>query len=303
MMVRYIDLHTHTIHSDGALTPEELVHKAKKSGLAAIAIADHENTDGIEEASKIGKELGVEVVPAVEITSYPKPETEHHILGYFVDYKDKNFQKALSAIRSAREERSKKVVKSLNKLGFLINFGDVKALASGTIVAPHIAWVVINDSENRKKLKKEFGEIPPTGEFIQRYLVPGAPAYEPREALTPKEAIELIHKVKGIAVLAHPCWTIVNKKENRLAFDDKEFKELVKAEIDGVEALAHRETLKDTKICVEHFTSLAKKYKLLVTGGSDFHGFGSAGKELGFANFYLKVPYSVLEDLKRKKYG
>ena len=84
---------------------------------------------------------------------------------------------------------------------------------------------------------------------------------------------------------------------------DKEFKELVKAEIDGVEALAHRETLKDTKICVEHFTSLAKKYKLLVTGGSDFHGFGSAGKELGFANFYLKVPYSVLEDLKRKKYG
>src|SRR3989304_8146355 len=129
-------------------------------------------------------------------------------------------------------------------------------------------------------------------------MVPGAPAYEPREALTPKEAIELIHKAKGIAVLAHPCLTLAKKEGNRLVFDDKEFRQLVKAGIDAVEALAHRETEKDTKICVEHFTNLAKKYKLLVTGGSDFHGFGSAGKELGFANFYLKVPYSVLEDLK-----
>lgn len=294
---RNIDLHTHTIHSDGALTPEELVKKAKETSLAAISIADHANTDGIDPAVKIGKKLEVEIVPAVEITSYPTPETEHHILGYFVDYKNEKFQKVLAEIRKTREERSKKVIKNLNDLGYQINFGDVKRVASGTIVAPHIAWSVISDRENHSKLKKEFGEIPDTGEFIRKYLVPGAPAYEPREALTPKEAIDLIHSVGGLAVLAHPCWTLV-RKDGDLAFDDTEFGQLVKDGIDGVEAIAHRENEGDTKECVEHFTKLAKKYKLVITGGSDFHGFGSAGKNLGFEGFYLKVPYQVLEDLK-----
>lgn len=299
-MAKYIDLHTHTIRSDGALTPEELVKKAKEIGLVVIAIADHENTDGIDPATRVGKKLGIEIVPAVEITSYPDPKTEHHILGYFIDYKDKKFQEVLSDIRKSREEKSKKIVKRLNSLGFEINYGDLKALASGTIVSPHIAWSVINDLENREKLKKEFGQIPSTGEFIRKYLVPGTPAYEPREALTPKEAIDLIHSVSGIAVLAHPCWSIVGKENDKLIFDYAKFKEMVKEGLDGVEALAHRENPEDTKKCVEHFTKQAKKYKLLITGGSDFHGFGSAGKNLGFEGFYLKVPYSILDDLGKK---
>ncbi len=300
---RNVDLHTHTIHSDGALTPEELVREAKKLNLAAVAIADHENTQGIDEAISVGKKLGVEIVPAVEITSYSDPLTEHHILGYFINYKDRDFQKTLSEIRKVREERSKKVVKNLNSLGYEINFGDLKALASGTIVAPHIAWVVINDPVNRGELKKEFGGTPDTGEFIRKYLVPGAAAYEPRKALTPREAVGLIHKVGGLAVLAHPCWTMVKKEAGRLSFDDEKFGEVVKAGLEGVEALAHRETEADTKKCIEHFTKLAKKYKLRISGGSDFHGFGSAGKDLGFEGFYLNIPYSVLEELKGKKYG
>jgi len=155
-----VDLHLHSSASDGTFSPQELVQLAFQLNFKAIAITDHDSVEGVAPALKAQEKYeDLEVVPAVEITSYPKPETEHHILGYFVDYKDKNFQKALSAIRSAREERSKKVVKNLNKLGFLINFGDVKALASGTIVAPHIAWVVINDSENREKLKKEAEEL------------------------------------------------------------------------------------------------------------------------------------------------
>ena len=121
--------------------------------------------------------------------------------------------------------------------------------------------------------------------------------------MTTKEAIYLIHSVGGIAVLAHPCWTIAKKKDDELVFDDKEFEEVVKAGVDGVEVLAHRETQKDTKKCVAHFTSLIKKYKLVVTGGSDFHGFGSAGKNLGYTDFYLKVPYSILDDLKKLKNG
>ncbi len=300
---KYIDLHTHTIHSDGALSSEELVRKAKENNLAAIAVADHEDTDGIDDAIRFGKKLGVEVVPAVEITTYADPETEHHILGYFIDYKDKKFQKKLAVIQDARQRKSEKVVKKLNSLGFEINYGDLKALASGTIVSPHIAWSVINDLENRKKLKKEFGGVPNTGEFIRKYLIPGGPAYVLREAPTPKEAVDMIHSVGGVAVIAHPCWTVVKKEGDKLVFDDKEFERLAKTGIEGVEALAHRESEEDTKMCIDHFTDLAKKHKLLVTGGSDFHGFGSAGKDLGFSNFYLKVPYSVLEDLKKRRYG
>ncbi len=295
---RNIDLHTHTIHSDGVLTPGELVKKASEIGLSAVAIADHENTVGIEEAGKVGKKLRIEIVPAVEITAHPEPESEHHILGYFIDYKEPKLQKSLAKIRAGREERSKKVVKNLVGLGYQINFGDVKSLASGTIVAPHIAWVVINDAENKEKLKKEFGAIPSTGEFIRRYLTPGGAAYEPRKALTPKEAINLIHKAGGVAIVAHPCWTLVEKVAGRLVFDDKGFDALVKDGIDGVEALAHRENEEDTRECVRHFTEAAKKYNLLITGGSDFHGFGSAGKNLGFEGFYLKVPYKILDELK-----
>ena len=296
---RTIDLHTHTIHSDGALTPTALVEKAAEIGLAAIAVADHENTAGIEEARKEGEKLGIEVVPAVEMTSYPDPKTEHHILGYFVDYRDKKLQRILKEVRDSRENRAKKVVENLNRLGYSINFGDVKALASGTIVQPHIAWVVINDLQNRPKLKKDFGYSPTTGEFIRKYLTPGSPAYEPREALSPKEAIDLIHDSSGLAVFAHPCWTVVTKEEDKLIFHDKKFEEIVKAGLDGVEALAHRDSEADTKACVAHFTKLAQKFKLVVTGGSDFHGFGSAGKKLGFEGFYLKVPYSILENVKK----
>ena len=297
---RNIDLHTHTIHSDGYLTPEELVQKAKEANLAAIAVADHENTDGIDPAIKVGKKLGIEIVPAVEITSHPDPETEHHILGYFIDHKNTKLQKVLSEIRESREERAKKVIKNLNDLGYYINFGDVKATAKGTIVAPHIAFSIIQDRESHAKLKKEFGHIPDTGEFIRKYLVPGAQAYESRKTLTPKESIDLIHHSGGIAVLAHPCWTAVTKKNEKLVFDDRKLRDVVDLGVEGIEALAHRENEKDTKICVEHFEKLAKKYKLVVTGGSDFHGFGSAGKDIGFRNFYLKVPYSILEELKKR---
>jgi predicted metal-dependent phosphoesterase TrpH len=300
---RLVDLHTHTTHSDGALTPAQLVEKAAEQGLVAVGIADHENVDGIDEAKRAGKKRGVEIIPAVEISTYPDPLTEHHILGYFIDYKDKRLLKALRKVRDAREERARKVVKNLNRLGYLIDFGDVRALATGTIVQPHIAWAAINDLENRKKLKKDFGEIPTTGEFIRCYLIPGAPAYEPREVMKPKEAVDLIHKAGGLAVFAHPCWTSVTKKSEKLSFDEKKFKEVVDTGLDGVEVLAHRGSEEDTKQSVDYFTQMAKKYKLIVTGGSDYHGFGSGGKDLGYAGFYLKVPYSILEGLKRNKHG
>ena len=300
---KLVDLHTHTIHSDGVFTPTQLVEKAAQLKLSAIAISDHENIDGIDEAIKAGKKYGVEIIPAVEIGSYPDALTEHHILGYFIDHKNKKLVESFKVLQESRENRAKKVIKNLNDLGYAITFGDVKAMAQGTIVQPHLAWIVINDKENKNKLRKEFGGIPDTGGFIRKYLIPGALAYEARKALTPKEAVDLIHEAGGIAVFAHPCWTTATKKGGKIIFDDKKFESVIKVGIEGVEVFAHRGSEEDTRISVDHYTQLAKKYNLIITGGSDYHGFGSAGKGLGYSDFYLEVPYYILEKLKEKKYG
>src|SRR4030043_1073259 len=217
---KFIDLHAHTYYSDGSLSPEDLVKKAKEIGLAAVGIADHDNIDGLAEGLADGKKYNIEVLPSVEITSYPDSEIEFHILGYFINWQDKNFQKALKESQKEREKRAKKVIKNLNNFGYLINFGDLRSLSRGTIVQPHIAWLVINDLENRKKLISDFGKIPSTGEFIVKYLVPGAPAYEPRSVIKPKEAIDLIHNVGGLAIIGHPCWSLVKKESDGLIFDD-----------------------------------------------------------------------------------
>lgn len=298
---KFIDLHAHTYYSDGALSPSDLVQKAVSIGLAAIGIADHDSVDGLEEGLSAGKKLGIEVVPAVEITSYPDPETEFHILGYFINWKNEAFQKSLREFQAAREERAKKVVKNLNNLGYQINFGDLRVLARGTIVQPHIAWLVINDWFNKKKLLASFDHLPSTGEFIVKYLVPGAPAYEPRETILPVEAINLIHRIGGLAILAHPSWSLAKKEDTKIIFDDQALNDLIGQGLDGLEVYSHRDNEEDTKICVEHFAAVAKEKNLAASGGSDYHGFGNAGKELGFKDFYLKVPYRILEELKMKK--
>jgi predicted metal-dependent phosphoesterase TrpH len=297
---RLVDLHTHTFYSDGVLSPSDLVEKAKKTGLAAIAITDHDSINGLKEGLAVGKKFGVEVVPGAEITSYPDEKQEFHFLGYYLDWENKGLQKVLEESQKGREERAKKVIKKLNSFGYLINFGDLKAFSRGTIVQPHIAWLVINDKQNKKKLLSDFGGIPSTGDFIVKYLIPGAPAYESRETLPPKEAIDLIHKYNGLVVLGHPCWSITKKEGSDLIFDDAKVKKLVKLGLDGIEVFAHRENEEDTKKCVDHYGKIAKEAGLLVTGGSDYHGFGSAGKELGFSDFYLEVPYKALENLKAK---
>ncbi len=296
----FIDLHTHTIYSDGGLTPNGLIVKAKELGLIAVAIADHDNVAATEVALIKGAELGIEVVPSIELTAYVDEDMDFHILGYFINRRDRALRERLEFYQKEREEKSKKVVQNLNKFGFKIDFQEVKKLAKGTIAQPHLAYIVVNKADNSEKLIKEFGEVPSTGEFIREYLATGAKAYEPRTAASPDEAIELIHQAGGVAVLAHPCWNLTKKVGDKLVFDDGWIEKLVKMGLDGIEVYAHRENKEDTQKCIEHFEKIADKLKLVKTGGSDFHGFGSAGKELGFGDFYLKIPASVLEDLRAR---
>lgn len=298
-MKNSLDLHAHTIYSDGGLTPIALVMRAKELGLSTIAITDHDSLLALEVAKIKGEELGVEIIPGIELTAYIDETLDLHILGYFIDKKNRHLQERLEFFKKQREIKSKKVVENLNKLGFKIDFNEVKKLAKGTIAQPHLAYIVINNSANSEKLIKEFGEIPSTGEFIKDYLALGGKAYEPREAATPEEAINLIHEAGGVAVLAHPCWNLSVKVGTRLIFDDQWIERLVKVGLDGLEVYAHRDNKEDTVKAIEHYDKVADKYKLLKTGGSDFHGFGSAGKDLGYSDFYIKIPAKCLSDLKK----
>ncbi|OGY23179.1 MAG: hypothetical protein A2172_02255 [Candidatus Woykebacteria bacterium RBG_13_40_15] len=299
-MKKYIDLHAHTYYSDGGLSPAAVVEKAKKIGLSAVGIADHDSVSGLSEATSAGKKIGIEVVPATEITCYPSEKREFHILGYFIDWKNKTFQSFLKELQTQREQQAEKVVASLNELGYLINLGDLKSLTRGVIGKPHIAWMVINDLENKKKLLEDFGGIPTASDFIRKYLITGMPAHHRREALDPKDSIDLIHKHGGLAILAHPSWDLVSKdsESGKLTFDDHYLAELLGNGLDGIEVYSHRDSEEDTKLCVAHYEKIAKEKGLAVSGGSDYHGFSSTGKELGFVGFYLKIPYQVLDDLK-----
>ncbi len=299
-MAKLVDLHTHTVYSDGGLSPNQLMVAAKEAGLTALAVTDHDNTKAIEVAILKGKEFGIEVIPAIEITAYIDSVNDFHILGYFINARHRALQKRLEFFQKSREEASKEIVKKLNDFGYKIVFKDLKDQTKGTIVKPHIANMVISKPDNQEKLAADFGKIPTTGEFIEKYLNPTGLAYVAREVATPQEAIDLIHEAEGLAVLAHPCWSLTEKIKNKLVFADSWLEKLVKMGLDGLEVWAHRDSEEDTKKCIEHFEKLADKYKLVKTGGSDFHGFGSAGKELGFKDFYLKIPYSVLEDLRAR---
>ncbi|MCL5411946.1 MAG: PHP domain-containing protein [Patescibacteria group bacterium] len=301
-MTGYIDLHTHTVASDGKLKVSQLIKKAKEASLAALGITDHDSIGSLEEALKEGDRVGLEVVPGCELTSY-RGEKEFHILGYYLDFRNEQFCERLKFLQKTREERAKKIVEKLNRLGYQVNFQEVRNLAAGAIVLPHIVGAVLKNSENKTKLLNEFGEVQNIGVFIDRYLVRGAPAYVSKEGFEPDEAIKTIHQLGGLAVLAHPCWDLTKVVQGNTFFDqDFYLEELAKSNLDGVEAIAYRENDEITKVCVDHFSELAERFDLAITGGSDFHGYREIGKDLGLVNVYLKVPYSCLERLKGKKH-
>lgn len=305
-MSKLIDLHVHTTASDGDYSPEEIVKKAKDIGLSAIAIADHDSVAGIEKAIRAGNDLSVqagmdiEIIPAMELTTYwsKKDNKKFHILGYYFDYKNEELLSILEKCQRSREERAKKIVEKLNELGFVITYEKVDELAKGSIGMPHIAEVVIKNLENEEKFLNIFKKIPDVGEFIKGYLVIGKPAYTKKYAIEPFEAIDLIHKVGGVAVLAHPGWDIPFGDETII-------KQFADWGIDGIEAIHGKETKEESEKYIKYFSEMAKKYNLIITGGSDFHsdkdGKPGGDRGLGLLKWDIEIPYEILEDLKSKK--
>jgi hypothetical protein len=159
---------------------------------------------------------------------------------------------------------------------------------------PHIARTCFEDPRNKEKFLKEFDGIPQVNDFIQKYMLRGKPAYVEKAGLSPKEAIDLIHQVGGVAVLAHPCFDIPKGDFEII----KIFKEWG---IEGLEALAPFKTLEATKESIKYFSQMAKDNNLLITGGSDYHGIDGIGAGLGFLEWGMEVPDEILTDLKNYK--
>jgi predicted metal-dependent phosphoesterase TrpH len=253
------DLHLHTTASDGRLSPQEMVLKASQLGLDVIAITDHDSVEGIPSALEAAKNFPrLLVIPGIEINTY-MPQGEVHILGYFIDYLDPEFNHALEELRNSRYERGRKMVAKLADLGIDIDWERVLALASGgTIGRPHIAQAML-----------ERGYITSLSEAFTKYIGNGGIAYVERKKLTPSEAVELVVRANGLPFLAHPA-----DIENLDPF----IYQLKQAGMAGLEVYYP----KYSQNKIARLEALAHKYGLITSGGSDYHGLDNTiGSDMG----------------------
>ena len=244
-----VDLHIHSTASDGKLSPADVVRKSAEGGLTIIALTDHDTVDGIAPAIAAAKAFPqLRVIPGVEIST-DVPNGEVHVLGYFVDYTDHKLEATLERMRHSRRERACGMVTKLGKLGVHIEWQRVQEIAgSGSIGRPHIAQAML-----------EKGYIASIKEAFTKYISRDGPAYVEREKMTPQEAVELLLRTNGLPVLAHPL--TINGLEAMAA-------ELKAAGLVGIETYYYGYTAEE----VSWLASLADRYNLITTGGSDYHG-------------------------------
>ncbi len=246
-----LDLHIHTTYSDGMLNPEQIVDTALDCGLDCIALTDHDNVLSHKIATDYIKKnnLKLEVIPGVEINTIYKG-WEVHILGYFMDKNNQDFINMLNFQQKARIEQTHKIIDLLyKKEGIKIKFEDIQKLVAknGSIGRPHIARAITSAGGSANIM-----------EAYSKYINNNSEVYVERRTVTPHDAVEIISEAKGIPVFAHPI---------DVDIADKLAKELVSYGLRGIEAY-HR---KHSPAAVEHFSTLAEEYGLIVTGGSDFH--------------------------------
>lgn len=279
-MNNLVDLHVHSTFSDGVLTPTELVAEAASLGLRAIALADHDNVDGIPEALAAGQEQGVEIVTAVELSVLWEDLSDIHLLGYAFDLENAALQKALAEFRDFRAGRSERILGNINQRLAKegrgpLDFNDVRERAGGTIGRPHIGQTLLAT-----------GYVRDMEEAFTRYLVP---CNEPKRFFPLQEAISLIHDAGGCTVLAHPIFIGVN---------DVRLEELLDIftglGLDGLEA--HSSGAGNDGI--DRYITMARRRNLIVTGGSDFHQSIKGGVVMGKGRGNLKIPYRCVEEIR-----
>ncbi len=263
-----VDLHVHTTFSDGDMTPEEMVVEAAKMGLAGIAITDHDEIAGIEEAKSCAPQ-GFAVVPGVELST-SDGKTDLHILGYFIDTRDENLLGYLKVFREARLRRGIEMVERLRKMGVEIEVEAVLEIAGGGAVGrPHIAAALLRN-----------GCVESVEEAFRHYIGFDSPAYVPKYQLKPSDAFKLIAEAGGIGAMAHPG---TSRRDDLIG-------DFIASGMRAIEVYHPKHGQSD----VERYERLAMKLGLVATGGSDSHGRRDGSLSLGACT----VPLSTLEKLK-----
>ena len=274
-----IDLHTHSTCSDGSMAPAELVRHAKVSGLCAMALSDHDTVSGVDEAMATGREIGVEVIPAIELSAVSATET--HILGYFIDPHAPELVQALGRIRDIRVERLTETCAMLKSHAIDVSMEEVRAIAGGGVLCrAHIAKIMT---------EKGYAESP--RDAFNRWLNVGCPCYSETQAITDEEAISLIRAAGGDAYLAHLHLT-------KLPDDalDAFVARLTAAGLHGIEGYYTDYTAE----MAEKYRALAKKHHLAISGGTDFHGSFKPHISIGQGLGNMEIPYTVLVEMKKR---
>lgn len=291
-----VDLHVHSNRSDGSFTPTQLVDYAREKGLAAFALTDHDTIDGLEEAIRYAESLETdrakgtgsslhspgpvpEVIPGIEFsTEYRKQDI--HIVGLYIDYGNMAFRRRLQDFVDSRVLRNQKMCRLLQSAGISVTYEALLSeFPDAVITRAHYA-----------KFMLEHGYVKTMSEAFDRYIGDHCPCFVPREKVTPGDAVELILSAGGVPILAHPILYHMSDEEL-----DAMTERLAGAGLIGLEAVYSTYTAADER----RMRRLAKKYSLLVSGGSDFHGANKPGLDLGTGYGSLYVPQSVLKDIKQ----
>lgn len=245
-----IDLQSHSTVSDGQLEPADVVRSAAEAGVTVMALTDHDGVAGVPEAVRTAEKLGIQCIPATEMSCVHEYSEDLHICGYWVD--TERIQPACDRAQQERVDRAKKIIGKLNDHGVEVDFeaAVAQAGAADAIGRPHIA--------------RAAGAGPDLGPFFEEYLVPGAKAFVSREWPSAEEAVQLIHDAGGVAVVAHPYWDVSEPEQVR----DLVQSLVTSVGLDGIETFYPPHTEVQTRHCLE----LCEEFDLVATASSDFHG-------------------------------
>jgi predicted metal-dependent phosphoesterase TrpH len=252
-----VDLHLHTLASDGRLSPTDLVRLVASRGVKVASVTDHDTTEGLAEVNRAAREFpDLRIIPGIELST-DIPGDEIHMLGYFMHYHDEEFQQTLRRFRDTRLERGRLMVEKLATLGLHVEWERVKEIAGeGSVGRPHIALALV-----------EKGYFREPREAFAEYLGRNGLAYVEREKMTPAEAVEMLTRIGGVAVLAHPA---------QLANLEEKVADLKAVGLVGMEVY-YAQYSADT---VQHLAQVANRHGLIPCGGSDYHGLGNSGEPL-----------------------
>lgn len=279
--MKTVDLHVHSNKSDGSFTPTELVQYAIQKGLRAFALTDHDTTDGIDEALKAAQGKNIEVIPGIEFSSEYEGK-DIHIVGLYIDYKSDFFKRRLQNFVNGRTIRNQEMCKRLTDYGFPITYEEMLEEFPGCVITrSHYAKFMLNRGYT-KTLKEAF----------DRYIGDTCPCFVPRKKITPMRAVEIILKAGGFPILAHPLlYHMSSQKLEKLVSLLKDMG------LQGLEAVYCTYSTSDER----EMRTLAAKYDLCISGGSDFHGNAKPGLDLATGYGKLFIPEEILDKINERR--